>query len=82
MPPSQRRDEGGNATSSAYESAAQIKTDQRSSNPPILSNKPSEVMAAVKARFEGREDELNATVTHYNIKASAGDGEVAGTPDK
>lgn len=82
MPPSQRRDEGGYATSSACESAAQIKTEQRSPNPPPPSSKPSEVMAAVKARFEGREDELNATVTHYNIKASEGDGEIAGTPDK
>ena len=80
MPPSQRRDEGGNTTSSAYESAEQIETDQRSSNP---SSKPSEVMAAVKTRFEGREDELNATVTHYNIKSSEGDlEEIAGAPDK
>lgn len=82
MPPLQRRDEGGNATSSAYESSEQI-DDQRSSNPPLSSSKPSEVMAAVKARFDGREGELNATVTHYNIKASEGDGEqVAGAPDK
>lgn len=52
-------------------------------NPPLPSSKPSEVMAAVKARFDGREGELNATVTHYNIKASEGDGEqVAGAPDK
>lgn len=41
------------------------------------------MMAAVTARFEGREDELNATVIHYNIKASEGDGgEVAGASDK
>lgn len=46
--------------------------------------KPSEVMSAVTSRFDGREDELNATVTHFNIKASegqAGEGN-AGAPDK
>lgn len=47
-------------------------------------SKPSDVMSAVTSRFEGREDELNATVTHFNIKASegeAGEGN-AGAPDK
>lgn len=40
-------------------------------------------MAAVTSRFAGREDELNATVTHYNIKASEGDDDkAAGAPDK
>ncbi len=46
--------------------------------------KPSEVMSAVTSRFDGREDELNANVTHFNIKTSegqAGDGD-AGAPDK
>ncbi|CAM9217810.1 unnamed protein product [Choristocarpus tenellus] len=43
---------------------------QRSSHP-LSSNKPSELMEAVVTRFHGRENELNADVTHYNIKASA-----------
>lgn len=41
-------------------------------------------MSAVTSRFDGREDELNANVTHFNIKTSEGqasDGN-AGAPDK
>lgn len=49
-----------------------------------LQKKPSEMMSAVASRFDGREDELNATVTHVNVKSSKGkaaDGN-AGAPDK
>ncbi|CAN0037138.1 unnamed protein product [Ectocarpus sp. 8 AP-2014] len=51
---------------------------------PLSLSKPSEVMSAVTSRFDGREKELNAATTHYNIKASeggAGEGS-AGAPDK
>ncbi|CAN0118474.1 unnamed protein product [Ascophyllum nodosum] len=41
---------------------------------PLPSSKPSEVMAAVTSRFDGREDELNTKVSHYNIKTSASEG--------
>lgn len=47
-------------------------------------SKPSEVMSAVTSRFDGREDELNTTVSHFNIKTSvgqAGEGS-SGAPDK
>ena len=42
------------------------------------------MMSAVTSRFDGREDELNTNVTHFNIKTSergAGEGN-AGAPDK
>lgn len=51
---------------------------------PLSLSKPSEVMSAVTSRFDGREKELNAATTHFNIKASegeAGEGS-AGAPDK
>lgn len=72
----QRRDERGATTSASEHPTAP-------SSHPLSSSKPSEVMAAVTSRFEGREDELNAEVAHYNIKASQSnvDGG-AGAPDK
>lgn len=64
---------------------ANINAEERPlrSSHPLSTNKPSEVMAAVTSRFEGREGELNSKVTHYNIKASEREGDNgAGAPDR
>ncbi|CAM9205804.1 unnamed protein product [Discosporangium mesarthrocarpum] len=53
---------------------------QRASHP-LSQRKPSEIMGDVVSRFHGREGELNADVTHYNIKAKA-TGARNGAPDK
>eukprot|EP00752_Nemacystus_decipiens_P007173 g6423.t1 len=77
-----RRDEGATGASVPTPAGKTAGALQRSSASPL--SKPSEVMSAVTSRFDGREDELNATVTHFNIKASggeAGEGN-AGAPDK
>eukprot|EP00903_Cladosiphon_okamuranus_P012341 g11570.t1 len=80
-----RRDEGATAPSaSAPTGPPATRGRLQPSSASVVVPKPSEVMFAVSSRFGGREDELNATVTHFNIKASgaeAGEGN-AGAPDK
>lgn len=76
-----QRREDGFGVQSHPPSLQQEQAGTVSSRHPLSSSKPSEVMTAITSRFEGRQDELNADVTHYNIAKGVNGGGNVGSPD-